>query len=162
MCPNTICELWAVSVMIIIDMNIVVKYSTLSRFFCWCDHGREWRIWKVAGSVKSFLQVINFLTDPELFHIRHSRPWSHQQKNRLGVLYFTTIFISIIIITLTVILNNEHAEVDRVDEEKMIKYLTKSMDGPLKTVANSVTNKQNGFEAYKPIRKFNQTTWMQK
>ena len=46
------------------------------------------------------------------------------------------------------ILNMDDKEVKTYDQEEIMKYLIKSMNGPLKSVANLVMNRLKGFKAY--------------
>ena len=46
------------------------------------------------------------------------------------------------------ILNMDDKEVKTFDQEEIMKYLIKSMNGPLKSVANLVMNRLKGFKAY--------------
>ena len=46
------------------------------------------------------------------------------------------------------ILNVDNPEVKTYDEDDLIKYLTKSMKGPLKSVANTVSNRLKGFKVF--------------
>ena len=51
------------------------------------------------------------------------------------------------------ILNMDDKEVKTYDQEEIMKYLIKSMNGPLKSVANLVMNRLNGFKAYEKAQR---------